>query len=192
MQLFGKHHMEQSWRSQECLIHPGYSKWLVETARQAVPRVPGIPYVSEGQIIPSWVQPRQCQAAPVPVPMPIRSWPQRLSAQPQADYYESLIPIRNLLIFLRRDVNSACIQQGTMRGSFDHDWPFIYFSAGILGRWTDISFWPMLTVSEELFLGPCYFKEELAHTNLIVRNVLLYFLKIQIMVIKCFTITQNI
>lgn len=73
---------------------------IVETARQAVPQVPGIPYVSEGQIIPSWVQPGQCQAAPVPVPMPIQSRPQPLSAQPQADCYKGLIPIRNQMIFL--------------------------------------------------------------------------------------------
>lgn len=101
---------------------------IVGTARQAVPQVPGIPYVSEGQIIPSWVQPGQCQAAPVPVPMPIQSWPQPLSTQPQPDCYKGLIPIRNQMIFFLEGVyvNSTCIQQRTMRGSFDHNWPFIH------------------------------------------------------------------
>lgn len=120
---------------------------IVERARQAVPQVPGIPYVSEGQIIPSWVQPGQCQAAPVPVPMPIQSRPQPLSAQPQADCCKGLIPIRNQMIFFVEGVyvNSTRIQQRTMRGCFDHNWPFI-LSLQELERLntTNIWFWLML------------------------------------------------
>lgn len=91
-----------------------------QTASASGPRIPS---VSERQINPSWVRPRECQASLMPVPMPIHSWSLRQSSQPQSDYYKGLIPIRNQLI-LRACVNSACMQQGTMQGPFDHIWPF--------------------------------------------------------------------
>lgn len=103
----------------------------MKTSRQTVPQVPGIPYVFEGQIIPSWVQPGQCQATSVPVPMPVQSWPQSPSTQTQEDYYKRLITIWNQLIFwgiCQQRLHTAGHHAGRL-------WPhlaFHKFSAGAL------------------------------------------------------------
>lgn len=113
-------------------------------------QVPGIPYVSEGKIIPSWVQPGQCQAAPVPVPMPIQAWPEQLSTQPQAGAETRLIPVRNQLIFWV-DVKRTCTQPGNMQLL----WPQLAFhrlSAGMTGHEQTSDCGLFLITSKELFL----------------------------------------
>ena len=45
----------ETWHLQEWLTYSGYSSRLVKRTRQPLPQVPGIPYLSEEDIIPSWV-----------------------------------------------------------------------------------------------------------------------------------------
>lgn len=120
-----QHLADTMWRSQECLLYPGYS------AGRQCHRAQAFLMCLKGQIIPSWVRPRRCQAAPVPVPMPIQiltpvtacpdtgwlPWGPQTNKKP-TDY--------GGLVY----VNSTCIQLGTMQRPFDHNWPFIHSQQG--------------------------------------------------------------
>lgn len=98
----------------ECLIYPGWSLGTVKMAKQPAPQITSIPHVSQEDIIPSWLCFKECQATPVPVPMPIQSPSHWLSGQQRTDCYTSLILTRNQLT-LRANVSCPC----TMLGFFD-------------------------------------------------------------------------